>query len=36
MISDEHAGFIVNLGNAKASEVLYLIDKIKMFLICFR
>tara|TARA_Y100000768_G_scaffold151730_1_gene113432 strand:- start:1484 stop:2431 length:948 start_codon:yes stop_codon:yes gene_type:complete len=29
MISDKHANFIVNLGNAKSSDVIYLIKKIK-------
>lgn len=29
MISDKHAGFIVNLGQAKAKDVKYLIDKIQ-------
>lgn len=29
MISEKHGGFIVNLGKAKASHVLYLIEKIK-------
>ncbi|MFC1887389.1 UDP-N-acetylmuramate dehydrogenase [Candidatus Cloacimonadota bacterium] len=28
-ISEKHAGFIVNLGNAKASDVKFLIDKIE-------
>jgi UDP-N-acetylmuramate dehydrogenase len=29
MISEKHGGFIVNLGHAKASHVMYLIEKIK-------
>jgi UDP-N-acetylmuramate dehydrogenase len=29
MISEKHGGFIINLGNAKARHVLYLIEKIK-------
>jgi UDP-N-acetylmuramate dehydrogenase len=29
MISEKHGGFIINLGNAEASHVLYLIEKIK-------
>jgi UDP-N-acetylmuramate dehydrogenase len=29
MISKKHGGFIVNLGNAKASHVMYLIEKVK-------
>lgn len=28
MVSEKHGGFIVNLGNAKASEIKYLIDKV--------
>ena len=29
VVSDKHAGFIINTGNAKASDVLKLMDKIK-------
>ena len=29
IVSDKHAGFIINTGNAKASDVLKLMDKIK-------
>ncbi len=28
-ISEKHAGFIVNLGNASAADVKYLMDKIQ-------
>lgn len=29
MISEKHGGFIVNLGNAKASDIIYLINKVQ-------
>jgi len=29
MISEKHGGFILNLGNAKATEIMYLIEKVK-------